>query len=139
MPCADRLPEMLIDTCVWIDWLNGRENTATRILEKQLDDGDAWLAGVILQELLQGARSEREYAVLYREFWGQSMLQATDEVYALAGSMYARCRWRGVTIRSPHDCLIAALALGHEIPLLTLDRDFLPLADVEPRLQLIGE
>jgi predicted nucleic acid-binding protein len=54
--------------------------------------------------------------------------------YADAGSLYARCRWRGYTPRSPHDCLIAQLAIEHRAPLLHDDRDFEPIAQIEPRL-----
>lgn len=97
----------------------------------------AWLAPVILQELLQGARSENEFTTLHREFGDQPMLMPTLETFIFAGSLYARGRWQGVTIRSPHDCLIAALAVEHDVPLLTRDRDFQAIVEIEPRLQLV--
>lgn len=128
---------MLIDTGVWIDWLRGVETTATRILDEQLEIGEAWLAPVILQELLQGARSEKQLAELRREFGDQPMLTISPETYLRAGELYARLRWQGTTVRSPHDCLIAALAAGHGIPLLTLDRDFRAIAAIEADLVLV--
>jgi len=67
------------------------------------------------------------------------MLHPTVDTHVLAASLYARCRWRGITICSPHDCLTAALALEHDQPLLTLDRDFTAIAKVEPKLVLVGE
>ncbi len=129
---------MLIDTHVWIDWIQGRENDATRLLDSQLDEGEAWLAPVILQELLQGARSERELERLQQEFIDQPMLTASTNTYALAGNLYARCRWRGITVRSAHDCLIAATALEHGAPLLSGDRDFEAIRKVEPGLVLVN-
>lgn len=50
--------------------------------------------------------------------------------------LFARCRWQGITPRSPHDCLIACLAVQHATPLLHDDRDFEQLALVESALVL---
>ncbi len=38
--------------------------------------------------------------------------------------MYRACRRQGVTVRSSVDCLIAAVAIRRDIPVLHLDRDF---------------
>ena len=127
---------MLIDTGVWIDWLRGFDSGAAARVDAALAEGTAWLAPVILQELLQGARSENEFTLLQREFGDQPMLIPSLETFILAGSLYARGRWQGVTIRSPHDCLIAALAVEYDVPLLTLDRDFQAISQIEPRLRL---
>ena len=129
---------MLIDTGVWIDWLRGVDSDATTQVDTALAEGLAWLAPVILQELLQGARSENEFAILQREFADQPMLIPTVETFILAGNLYARGRWQGVTIRSPHDCLISALAVEYDAPLLTLGRDLQAIAKIEPRLQLVS-
>ncbi len=42
-----------------------------------------------------------------------------------------------VTVRSPHDCLIAQIAIEHEVPLLQDDADFERIARVEPRLSFV--
>ena len=49
---------------------------------------------------------------------------------------YARCRWQGLTIHSPNDCLIAACAIESDEPLLHADRAFLTLARIDNRLLL---
>lgn len=67
------------------------------------------------------------------------MLASTRHTYAAAGALYARCRWAGITPRSPHDCLIAQTAIEHGLPLLHDDRDFERIADVEPGLRLLVE
>ncbi len=126
----------LIDTCVWIDWLCERETAVTRALDGWLDEGTARLAPVSVQELLHGARGPRELDILRQRFTALPRLPATLATHAEAGALYARCRWQGITIRSPHDCLIAALAIEYATPLLTLDRDFEAIAAIEPRLVL---
>jgi predicted nucleic acid-binding protein len=47
-----------------------------------------------------------------------------------------RCRERGFTPRSPHDCLVARVAVEHGVRLLHEDRDFELIAVVERRLKL---
>ncbi len=127
----------LIDTGVWIDWINGRFNPATDILDHLLEEGSACLAPVILQEILQGARSETVYHDLRSQFSRLPMLSLNEDSFSHAALLNARCRWQGITIRSPNDCLIAALAVEHAAPLLTLDADFRHIARLEPELELL--
>ena len=44
--------------------------------------------------------------------------------YLEAANIYRSLRKRGLTIRSPVDCLIAALAIKHKVSLLHKDSDF---------------
>jgi predicted nucleic acid-binding protein len=127
---------VLVDTAVWIDWLRAKPTSATARLTALLGDGDAALAPVILQELLQGAASESALRTLRERFEILPMLMPRPgtATYADAGGLYARCRWGGYTPRSPHDCLIAQLAIEHRAPLLHDDRDFAHIAKFEPRL-----
>lgn len=130
---------VLVDTTVWIDWLRGRGSPAVARLDSLLDEGDAALAPVVLQELLQGAADAAALATLRRRFGALPMLapKPAIELHAEAGTLYARCRWAGVTPRSPHDCLIAATAIAAGVPLLHDDRDFDRIASVCPALKLL--
>lgn len=130
---------VLVDTTVWIDLLRGAAGPPVDALCKLLDEGDACIAPVVLQELLQGAMSPRAATTLRRRFEALPMLEprASGATNAEAGLLYARCRWRGYTPRSPHDCLIAQHAIEHAVPLLHDDRDFERIAEVEPRLRTV--
>lgn len=127
---------MLVDTTVWIDWLRLAKTRATAALAALLDDGDAAIAPVVLQELLQGASSPAALRTLRRRFSALPILVPADLLacHARAGELYASCRWKGITPRSAHDCLIAVLAVEHGAPLLHDDRDFAQMAGVESRL-----
>ncbi len=96
---------ILVDTTVWIDWLRATPTPATGRLAALLDDGEAALAPVILQELLQGAASPRALLTLRRQFEALPMLmpRAGTATYAEAGTLYSRCRWQGVTPHRPLD------------------------------------
>jgi len=127
---------VLVDTTIWIDWLRGRKADKTSLLDTLLDEGEAALAPVIYQEILQGAASPRALRTLKKQFGALPMVAISVATYAGAGMLYARCRWRGYTPRSPHDCLIAQLAIENLLPLLQNDRDFAHIAEVEPKLAL---
>jgi predicted nucleic acid-binding protein len=129
---------VLVDTGVWIDWLRQVPSPQTTALGALLDDGDACLAPVIFQELLQGARTPAALQTLRRRFGALPMLLGSDPTHThrRAGELYARARWQGITPRSPHDCLIVATAVEHRVPLLHGDRDFDALARIEPALTL---
>ena len=129
----------LVDTTVWIDLLRGRDSPAVLTLRRLLVEGRAITAPVILQEVLQGASSPARLQRLREHFLALPMVEPAPGglTHAAAGELYARCRWQGVTPRSPHDCLIAQLAIEHDVPLLHDDRDFVALAEVDGRLRLM--
>jgi hypothetical protein len=94
---------------------------------------------VIVQEILQGAACPESLERLREHFLALPMPIPTDlpATHAAAGALYARCRWQGITPRSPHDCLIAQVAVEHGVALLHDDRDFEQIARVEPALMLL--
>ncbi|PZR48256.1 MAG: VapC toxin family PIN domain ribonuclease, partial [Stutzerimonas stutzeri] len=132
-------PVVLVDTTVWIDLLRDRAGTPVSLLKRLLQEGEAVVAPVILQELLQGASSLETFERLRRHFLALPILEPESQgaTHVAAAALYARCRWQGFTPRSPHDCLIAQLAIEHGVPLLHDDRDFEALARIEPKLALI--
>ncbi|HLD13731.1 MAG TPA: PIN domain nuclease [Burkholderiales bacterium] len=130
---------VLVDTTVWLDFLRNRDTKSVAKLKKLLQAGDAVIVPVILQELLQGASSPENFERLRAHFSALPTLRPEDDTatHVAAAALYARCRWQGITPRSPHDCLIAQLCIEHKISLLHDDRDFDLLARVEPKLKLI--
>jgi len=117
--------------------LRGERTAVTRMLTGLLETGDAVLAALVLQEILAGARDALALATLKRRFNALSLLVPCAKTYADAGALYARCRWRGITPRSPHDHLIGQQAIKLGLPLLHDDADFVHITSVEPRLALL--
>ena len=53
---------ILVDTSVWIDFFNGIDSREERFLTSRLEAGDpVYLCPTILQEILQGFRSDADY------------------------------------------------------------------------------
>jgi predicted nucleic acid-binding protein len=131
---------MIVDSTVWIDLFTRKRGRAWPLLRRALAGrARVFALPAIVQEVVQGARDEKELAALTAAMARVPMLDGASGIaLALAAAgLYARCRWSGLTIRSPIDCLIAVTAIEHGEPLLTEDRDFAAIRTVEPRLKLI--
>ena len=120
----------LVDTTVWIDFFKGHDTPQVRHLESLIGaDEDICICGVILTEVLQGVREDKDYAAVSTRFDAFIYLPMTQKTFRRAVEMYRSLRKQGVTIRNAVDCMIAAVAIEHDLPLLHNDRDFLPLAN----------
>jgi hypothetical protein len=129
---------ILVDSSVWIDLLRDVQTPQTLVLRELLPRREAALTAVIYQEILQGAASPERFTKLKRYFRTLPFLNPAHpiETWEAAAELYMRCRQRGYTPRSPHDCLVARIAVEHRASLLHDDRDFEAIAEAEPRLKL---
>lgn len=126
---------LLVDSSVWIDRSRGAETDATRYVDMREGQEEVALTGVIYQEVLQGARSDRGFDALRDMLSAMLLLEPREwSTYEIAAILYRRARRAGFTIRKPNDCLIAAIALEHGALLVHNDRDFNALAQIEPAL-----
>jgi len=134
---------VLVDSSVLVDFLRGRETDATRRLEaiERQEESIGWALPVVcLQEILQGARNEREWRSLHASLTSQELVTPLDPVgtHLEAARIFYDCRRRGLTVRSSVVCLIAALALERNLPLLHDDADFDAIAKVRPLRTIRG-
>jgi hypothetical protein len=123
----------LVDTSVWIDFFRGTPSREREILAACLVQREyIAISGIIVQEILQGVREDAQYRETFRflEFFPRVDLQFSDHIEA--ASIYRQLRKRGLTIRSPIDCLLAALALRCRFLLLHKDRDYPTIARFYP-------
>jgi predicted nucleic acid-binding protein len=129
---------MLVDTSVWIDYLRGREAAHTEALDELLCvPGQAQICLYSVLEILQGITDARGQAKMERYLKSVPLLDSSDEwaSHVRSAALYAKARSAGFTIRSSFDCLIAQLAIEHNIPLLHNDRDFIAIARIAPKLK----
>jgi predicted nucleic acid-binding protein len=124
---------IVVDTSVWIDFFAGRDTREVSYLLDRLDraDEEVVLTDVILTEILQGLRSERDVQRVDERLAVFEVLRLRDLAdFRRAAGMYRASRRRGVTIRRTSDCLIAAVCVREQVPLLHADKDFARLATV---------
>ncbi len=115
----------LVDTSVWIELFAGCSIPQVKILETLVTEkADICVCGIILTEVLQGIRREKEYKKTKGLFESLIFLPMTHATFVRSAEIYRYLGRRGITIQNPVDCLIASVAIEHDIPLLHNDRDF---------------
>jgi predicted nucleic acid-binding protein len=118
---------IIVDSTVWVDYVNGKSNEETRLLEVRIGREEIGLTDLIFCEVLQGFRGEREFEEVKTQLLEFSIFPTGGTEMALeAATNYRRLRAQGFTVRKTIDCWIATFCLreGHE--LLHRDRDFDP-------------
>ena len=123
---------IVVDTTVWIDFLEGRGTAFDRHLTELVeDDAPLGLVDIIYAEVLQGIRDEGRYLRTRRSLRAHPILRPRGlETFETAANLYRTARRRGLTIRRSVDCLIAATCLESGAEIYHNDRDFDALAKV---------
>lgn len=128
----------LVDTSVWIDYLQGRDAPHVRFLDDLLANPLATgITDAIYMEILQGARDKPAFERLRDYFGGQRFYRFAEPAasHARAARIYFDCRRQGLTVRSTLDCLIAQCAVENDLILLHNDRDFVGMATALPHFR----
>lgn len=128
---------VLVDTSVWINFFKARETKASLFLKNNLSNVIIATCPVILQEVLQGIVSDKDFTKINSHF--NSLLRLVGNNYQLAHDaavLYRELRKKGITVRKPNDCLIAVYAMHYNITLLEDDKDFQLIAQ-HSKLKLV--
>lgn len=122
---------ILIDTSAWIEFLRDTGSPVCRRVDALLDD-DIATCDPIRMEVLAGARDERHLSDLRRLLARAVLLPTGSPDYEAGAGLYRTCRRQGATVRRLFDCLIAAVAVRAQVPVLHADADFDVLARHTP-------
>jgi predicted nucleic acid-binding protein len=121
---------VLVDTSVWIDFFSARPEPHVNTFETLIaDKEDICICGIILTEILQGIRNDTEFNKTRKLLGNLIYLPMAYDDYVRSAQIYRHLRQKGITIRKSVDCMIAAVALAHNVFLLHNDRDFFPIED----------
>jgi len=126
---------VLVDTSVWSRALRGSGEPVVDTLRKNIERGRVVLLGIIVQEVLQGIRRERDARVVAKKLEPFPLLQLSRDDHAAAADLHRKCARHGVTVATV-DCHIASAATRHDCGLLTADGDFEHIARIA-RLRLL--
>lgn len=121
---------ILADTGIWVDFFNGRVSKYSDALDAALFEGTVAIGDLILLEILQGFRNDKDYQR------AKTSLSTLDQFEMLGHTMVMKCatnyrglRKKGITIRRTTDVIIATFCIENDIPLLFQDRDFIPFVE----------
>lgn len=120
---------ILLDTSAWIEFLRDTGSPVCRRVDHLLGSEIA-SCDPVRMEVLAGARSESHVRDLRGLLARTVTLEVRSAHYELAATLYRSARQQGLTVRRLTDCLIAAVAITHGVPVLHADRDFDALAQV---------
>jgi predicted nucleic acid-binding protein len=119
---------VLVDTTVWIDFLSARSYPHVNTLENLIfNREDLCLCGIVLTEVLQGIREDSQFRRTRHLFGNLIFLPMEYSIFLRSAEIYRALRKKGITIRKPVDCMIAAVAIENDILLLHNDKDFVPI------------
>ena len=119
---------IVVDSSVWIDYFNGTPSWQTDLLDNYLSNVPIVVGDLILAEVLQGFRSNKDFetakkvlsALPFRQIGGYNVAIQSAQNYRLL-------RKSGVTVRKTIDVIIATFCIIEGLILLHDDRDFEPM------------
>ena len=116
---------ILVDSSVWIDFLRDTQTPQAEKLDALLGTTRIVVGDLILAEVLQGVRDEREFQLVRKtlDSFEQADLAGRD-IALQAAKNIRRLRDLGLTVRKTIDTLIATWCIENNYALLHLDRDF---------------
>lgn len=112
---------VLVDSSVWVDDFRGNLRISDYVRFDEIVT-----CPIVMQEALQGVTSERAWREVWLTLSAATMVEPSVDVelFVEAAQLYRKGRSAGFTIRKSADCLIATIAMAHDIPVLHADRDF---------------
>ena len=121
--------QYVVDSSVWIDFFNKK---SSKNIEKVIElmyaptvKNSIIIVPVILQEILQGIRDDKQYELVSVIIHGFEFIEFDPYEYAIkAADLFRELQKKGITIRKANDCLIAAFCIDLNISLIHNDRDF---------------
>jgi predicted nucleic acid-binding protein len=121
---------IVVDSSVWIDFFNGASTPEVERLDGLLGVTPLAIGDLILVEVMQGFRSERDVSTARQLFRSLALLPMLGGSNAWkAAENYRTLRRQGITVRKTIDGIIATACIEANLPLLFSDRDFQPYVE----------
>lgn len=118
---------ILVDSSVWIDYFSGNGSREADFLDDTLGDRAVAIGDLILTEVLQGFRRDRDYNTARLLLEELTLFELLGKKMAVrSAENFRKLRKKGITIRKTANVIIASFCIEHKLPLLFSDRDFQP-------------
>ena len=118
---------VLVDSSVWIDFFGDTLTPEVEALAAMIGKEQLVIGDLVLTEVLQGIRSDREFRVVRSALRPLTTVSLVSPALAIQSAQnYRFLRAQGITVRKTIDCMIATWCIENNIPLLHSDRDFGP-------------
>ena len=116
---------IFVDSSVWVDYFNGIQSAETNYLDGLLGTEPVGLGDLVLVEVLQGFRRDRDYATVRGLLTSLTIFTLGGQGMAIkSADNFRLLRKKGVTVRKTIDVFIATYCINKNLPLLHSDKDF---------------
>jgi predicted nucleic acid-binding protein len=117
---------VIIDTSAWVEYLRATQSPTHQTLRSAVaSDTPIATPAPVVMELLAGCATEQAVLNIQQLLARFEILEVEGLAdFEDAALIQRTCRRKGETVRSMMDCLIAAVTLREQRPLLAVDRDF---------------
>ena len=122
---------VLIDTSVWISYFKDRDSRLSDKVDEILTSAHVYIPKVVIAELMQGAKSEKEIAVIEDFFEAFTVIDHTESTWEQAGRLSFSMKRKGITIHLI-DCYLAITAQENNCKLFSLDEHFSSIKKFTP-------
>ncbi|CAG0938302.1 Ribonuclease VapC11 [Candidatus Brocadiaceae bacterium] len=116
------LDNILVDTSAWIEFFRKKAPYHKAIIEL-IDSSRVCCTGIVLAELIQGAKSQKELNVLKEFLHVFDFLHDSTELWEKAGELSLSLRLKGEIVGLA-DCYISVVASSNNVKVFTLDKHF---------------
>jgi hypothetical protein len=114
---------ILVDTSVWIDYFKSNNANFHSKVDKALTNCRIYVPKVVLSELIQGAKSEKEIAVIEDLIDAFYIIDQKEDTWLNAGRLSFAMKRKGITVNII-DCYIAVIASENDCGIFSLDEHF---------------
>jgi predicted nucleic acid-binding protein len=121
---------ILVDSSVWIDYLNGNDTEQANFLDRAIGKQGIVIGDLIFMEVLQGFKKEKDFMEVKNFLEEFPFFVLVGKEMALQSALnYRTLRTNGFTVRKTIDVLIGTFCIENGVTLLHSDRDFDPMIE----------
>lgn len=121
-------PKVIADTCIWVEFFRTKSETSN-CLRDLISNNLVAGVGIIIAELLQGIKTNKEHEIVLDVFNTIEYLEITKDIWIEAGMLSRKLRSQGKTIPLS-DITIACCAKKHQYQVFTIDNHFHAIQDI---------
>jgi predicted nucleic acid-binding protein len=120
-------PEYFVDSSVWIPYFREGQSTHGDLLDALIEDNRVHINGIVLTELLIGARNPAEIDRLSSALAGLKLIPGDRASFESAGRNGYALRKKGVSVPLS-DVIIATDCIYHNLVLIDADKHYAVIA-----------
>jgi predicted nucleic acid-binding protein len=115
--------KVLMDTSVWIKYFRDKPTSVSKKVDEILSRQEVYVPKIVIAELIQGAKSEREISVIEDFVDAFNVIDQREDTWIKTGKLSFNLKKKGKTINLT-DCYIAVIAKEYECQIFSLDEHF---------------